>query len=193
MQRVDFARALTFAENLDFRTKLTVPGLRYAYCRRSLQAVTMAQRNRNRMPTQRIDGCSAARRHDVTPCISGRPPNPFNSVVVASRNSTVTPDMIAHGEMDFGRDFAPSIVLGMNAGARVTVLSGLHLGCFEIFRKNEIHTLGDLKGRTVGANLIQGLGERELLTIMTALVGLDPAKDFRWVIDPSLQPMDHGS
>jgi NitT/TauT family transport system substrate-binding protein len=105
-------------------------------------------------------------------------------------NSTVTPDMIAHGEMDFGRDFAPSIVLGMNAGAPVTVLSGLHLGCYEIFGKNDIRTLGDLKGRTVGANLIQGFGERELLTIMTALVGLDPAKDFRWVTDPSLQPMD---
>jgi NitT/TauT family transport system substrate-binding protein len=25
---------------------------------------------------------------------------------------------------------------------------------------------------------------------MTSLVGLDPAKDFRWVTDPSLQPMD---
>jgi NitT/TauT family transport system substrate-binding protein len=25
---------------------------------------------------------------------------------------------------------------------------------------------------------------------MTALVGLDPAKDFRWVTDPSLRPMD---
>jgi NitT/TauT family transport system substrate-binding protein len=98
-------------------------------------------------------------------------------------------DMIAHGEIDFGREFAPSQVLGMNAGAPVTILSGLHLGCFEVFGKNEIHTLADLKGRTVGANLYS---DRALLTIMTALVGLDPAKDLRWVItdDPSRQPID---
>jgi NitT/TauT family transport system substrate-binding protein len=69
-------------------------------------------------------------------------------------------------------------------------LSGLHLGCYEVFGKKEIRTLGDLKGRTVGAPFIQGTGERELLTIITALVGLDPGKDLRWVMDPSLRPMD---
>jgi NitT/TauT family transport system substrate-binding protein len=104
--------------------------------------------------------------------------------------STATPDMIAHGEVDFGRDFAPSLVLGMNAGAPVKVLSGLHLGCYEVFGKKEIRTLGDLKGKTVGEAPYQGTGERQLLTIMTALVGLDPAKDLHWVRDPSLQPMD---
>jgi NitT/TauT family transport system substrate-binding protein len=98
------------------------------------------------------------------------------------------PDMIAHDEVDFGREFAPALVLSMNAGAPVTVLSGLHLGCFEIFGKKEIRTLGDLKGRTVG--VLQNVGDRSLLTIMTALVGLDPAKDLHWVTDPSLQPMN---
>ena len=102
-------------------------------------------------------------------------------------NSGVLADMIAHGEVDFGRNFAPELVLGMNAGAPVTVLSGLHLGCFEVFGKQEIRTLGDLKGRIVGANLFT---DKALLTIMTALVGLDPAKDLRWVTDPSLRPMD---
>src|SRR5690242_238285 len=53
-------------------------------------------------------------------------------------------DMIAHGEIDFGRQFAPALILGMNAGAPLTVLSGLHLGCFEVFGKEEIRTLGDL-------------------------------------------------
>ena len=50
-------------------------------------------------------------------------------------NSDVVADMIAHGEVDFVRDFAPFLVLGMNAGTPVTVFSGLHLGCFEIFGK----------------------------------------------------------
>ena len=98
--------------------------------------------------------------------------------------------MIAHGEVDFGRQFAPSLVMGMNAGAPVTVLSGLHLGCFEVFGKEEIRTLGDLKGRAVGVNSYNSTGEKPLLSIMTSLVGLDPATDFHWVTDPSLRPMD---
>ncbi len=104
-------------------------------------------------------------------------------------NSSVIPDVIAHGEVDFGRAFAPSFVLAMNAGAPITILAGLHLGCFEVFGKKEIHTLGDLKGRTVGARSLSA-GDWPLLTIMAALVGLDPAKDVHWVTDPKLRPMD---
>src|SRR6516162_377011 len=55
-------------------------------------------------------------------------------------NSDVYSNMMAHDEVDFGRTFAPGFVLGMNAGAPVMVLSGLHLGCFEVFGKNEIRT-----------------------------------------------------
>jgi NitT/TauT family transport system substrate-binding protein len=99
-------------------------------------------------------------------------------------------DMIAHGEVDFGRDFAPGHVLAMNAGAPITILSGLHLGCFEVFGKSEIRTLADLKGKTVGTTLYENPGDRPLLTIMATLVGLDPAKDLHWVTDPKLRPMD---
>jgi NitT/TauT family transport system substrate-binding protein len=98
--------------------------------------------------------------------------------------------MITHGEVDFARDFAPNLVLTINAVAPVTVLSGVHLGCFEIFGKREIHTIGDLKGRTVGDNASAGASDRPLLTIMTGLVGLDPAKNLHWVADPSLRPLD---
>ena len=104
--------------------------------------------------------------------------------------SDVVSDMITHGEVDFGRQFAPSLIMGMNAGAPLTVLSGLHLGCFEIFGKKEIRTLGDLKGRAVGTSNYDYAGEKPLLSIMASLVGLDPATDFHWVTDPSLQPMD---
>ena len=107
-----------------------------------------------------------------------------------AENSSIVSSMIAHDDVDFGRDFAPNLVMAMNADAPVTGLSGLHLGCFEIFGKEEIRSVVELRGRTVGANLYGGGGDRPLLTIMTRLVGLDPAKDFRWIIDPSLQPVD---
>jgi NitT/TauT family transport system substrate-binding protein len=98
-------------------------------------------------------------------------------------NSGAIVDMIADGEVDFGRTFAPYVVLGINAGRPITALSGLHLGCFEVFGKNEIQTIGDLKGKTVGVDASE---DRALMTIMARLVGLDPAKDLHWAAGASV-------
>ena len=106
-----------------------------------------------------------------------------------SENSGFVSNMIAHGEVDFGRDFAPSHVLGMNAGAPITILAGLHLGCFEVIGRKEIHNLAGLKGRTVG-EVRYANAAGQLLKIMTSLVGLDPARDLGWVTDPSRRPME---
>jgi NitT/TauT family transport system substrate-binding protein len=98
-------------------------------------------------------------------------------------------DMINHDEVDFGRAFAPGLVIGMGAGAPVTVLAGLHTGCFEIFGKENIRRIADLKGTTIGISG-GGNGDEELLKIMIKSVGLDPAKDIRWVASASVEPMD---
>jgi NitT/TauT family transport system substrate-binding protein len=107
----------------------------------------------------------------------------------AARSEALS-DMMARDEVDFGRTFVPGFVLGMNAGAPVTVLSGLHLGCFEVLGKNEIRKLADLTGRTVGVDVYKNSQNMALLTIMIGRVGLDPVNDIRWVSDPSLQPKD---
>jgi NitT/TauT family transport system substrate-binding protein len=95
--------------------------------------------------------------------------------------------MIAIGEVDFARDFAPSHVAAMEAGLPITILAGLHSGCFEVLGKDDIRDIADLKGRTVG---VYGSGDERLLKIMTSLVGLDPAKDIRWVTGMTHGPED---
>ena len=101
----------------------------------------------------------------------------------------VVANMIAHGEVDFGRDFAPSHVIAMDSGAPVTILAGLHAGCFEVLAKDDIRRIADLKGRTVG--IIYGYtGDKPLLSIMAGLVGLDPAKDINWVESASAESME---
>jgi len=97
------------------------------------------------------------------------------------------PHMMAHDKIDFGRSFVPDMVIGMDAGAPVTVLAGLHSGCFEILGRDDIHQIADLKGRTAG-NAVEG--DKQLLTIMTRLVGLDPDKDIRWIGSPTLSPVE---
>jgi NitT/TauT family transport system substrate-binding protein len=87
-------------------------------------------------------------------------------------------DMIAHDEIDLGRDFAPNLVLGMGAGAPVTVLAGLHLGCFDVWAKSDIRSLTGLKDRTVGFPPHNSV-DKIMLRIMVSLVGLDPDRDVR--------------
>jgi NitT/TauT family transport system substrate-binding protein len=97
-------------------------------------------------------------------------------------------DMIVSGDLDFARDFVPSHIASLEAGLPITILAGLHSGCFEVLGKDDIRGITDLKGRTVG--VANGSGDERLLKIMASLVGLDPAKDIRWVTSASHGPMD---
>ena len=71
----------------------------------------------------------------------------------------------------------------------MTLLGGVHPGCFELFVKPGIESLLDLKGRKVG---VQSLGSSPhlFITSMAAYVGLDPVSDIVWVSDPELKPKE---
>ena len=95
---------------------------------------------------------------------------------------------LARGAADFGV-FAPTEhMLALDVGAPITVLAGVHVGCFELFAREGIHNITDLKGKTVGLHA----SPISLLTLMAAQVGLDPAKDIEWVTsaDPKVRPLE---
>jgi NitT/TauT family transport system substrate-binding protein len=88
--------------------------------------------------------------------------------------------MISKGDIDFGLDFPALYLPEFEAGAsRVTVLGGVHVGCFELFAQNSIRTIGELRGKTVGLPS----APPNLLALIAAHVGLDPAKDIHWIKD----------
>jgi NitT/TauT family transport system substrate-binding protein len=98
---------------------------------------------------------------------------------------------IGDGKADFGLAASFDHIQAIDAGAPVSVLTGLHGGCFELFGGERVRSIGDLKGKTVG---IEGLGHPHaaFVSIMAAYVGLDPRKDVRWVTpaDPKVRPLD---
>jgi NitT/TauT family transport system substrate-binding protein len=97
-------------------------------------------------------------------------------------------EMIVSGDVDFGRDFVPSHIATLDTGRPITLVAGLHSGCFEVLGRDDIRSMADLKGRTVG--VANGSGDERLLKIMTSLVGLDPEKDIKWVTSASHGPLD---
>jgi len=98
-------------------------------------------------------------------------------------------DAVARGDADFTVTFAAPLAIGIDGGAPVTVVSGVHIGCFELFGNESVRSIADLKGKSVG---VQGLGSSQhvFTAAMAAYVGLDPAKDIQWVINPQVKPTE---
>ena len=93
---------------------------------------------------------------------------------------------LARSEYDLGFSFASEAIVGLEAHRLITILGGVHIGCFELFGNERIRAITDLKNRTVG---IHGEGLRkDLVTIIASYIGLDPVKNICWVNDPA--PME---
>jgi NitT/TauT family transport system substrate-binding protein len=108
---------------------------------------------------------------------------------VRTAGGLTVPQMVGRGEIDFASTFAGTLVYNLDAGVPVTVLAGLHSGCFELFTHGPIQSIGDLKGRRVG---IQSLSSSAHLymAIMAAQVGLDPREDLDWIVPPDGTAME---
>src|SRR6516225_8713127 len=96
---------------------------------------------------------------------------------------------IARGDADFTVTFAAPLAIGIDGGAPVTVVSGVHIGCFELFGNENIRSIADLKGKSVGVQAL-GSSQHVFTAAVAAYVGLDPAKDIHWVINPSVKPTE---
>jgi NitT/TauT family transport system substrate-binding protein len=100
-----------------------------------------------------------------------------------------TAQMIASGEGDFTLNFASQFVAAIDRGAPITVLAGVHVGCFELFASSAIRGIADLRGKRVGAQSL-GSSAQVFLGALAAGIGLDPARDIRWVTDPAEKPLE---
>jgi NitT/TauT family transport system substrate-binding protein len=98
-------------------------------------------------------------------------------------------EWMARGELDFTLNFAAPLVLSIDAGDPVTVVTGVHSGCFELFANERVRSILELKGKTVG---VQGIGSTPhvFLAVMATYVGLDPVNDIEWVTSPSVRPKE---
>jgi NitT/TauT family transport system substrate-binding protein len=93
-------------------------------------------------------------------------------------------DAFLRGELDFFNFFPGQGMQLIEAGSPIIVLAGIHIGCFELFAREGIRHIADLKGKTIGLRATP-VG---LLKLMAAEVGLDPAKDIRWVTGADHRP-----
>jgi NitT/TauT family transport system substrate-binding protein len=91
---------------------------------------------------------------------------------------------LASGEVDVSLQFVAPLVIRLDAGDPITVLGGVHPGCFELFATDRVSVIRDLKGKTVAITEL-GQPAHVFLTSMLAHVGLDPNKDVTLVEHPA--------
>jgi NitT/TauT family transport system substrate-binding protein len=92
-------------------------------------------------------------------------------------------EVLARGELDFDVTFAGTVVHHLDLGQPVTAIAGLHVGCYELFAREPIRSVGDLKGRRVGVQALRSSAHL-YLSIMATQVGLDPHDDIEWITSP---------
>jgi NitT/TauT family transport system substrate-binding protein len=113
----------------------------------------------------------------------------FTDIQYVLRPPAVLSSAIGRGDVDLAMHFSPPSILGIEAGEPLTMLGGVHIGCFELFVHEGIRSIRDLKGKKVALRN-WGLAPHAFVTSMAAYVGLDPAKDIDWVLSPSVDPME---
>lgn len=93
---------------------------------------------------------------------------------------------LGEGQVDIAMNFAAPLVVALDGGARVTLLAGVHVGCFELFATEQIRKITELKDRKVA---VLGLGSAPhiFLASIATSVGLDPNRDIKWVSDPAAE------
>src|SRR5262249_15605030 len=70
------------------------------------------------------------------------------------------------GDFDIAHVFAASAILPIDAGDPLVILSGVHIGCWELFGTQHITTISDLKGQTIP---IFGLGSSQHLFVASLI------------------------
>jgi NitT/TauT family transport system substrate-binding protein len=109
----------------------------------------------------------------------------FTDIQFVAGTSSEVIDAIAHNRADFNMHYGSGWVSAIDNGAPVTILAGVHVGCFALFVQNGIDSVVDLKGKSIAFSGGLGSSQQLFAAIIVARVGLDPAKDVRWVASSS--------
>lgn len=112
----------------------------------------------------------------------------FTDVQYLQKDSPGIYKAAASGEADLTMGVTLAFIMQMDAEAPILLLSGVHVGCYELFGTGSVRSVRDLKGKKVSVPGL-GSGAHALLASMAAYVGLDPRKDINWITRPFADSM----
>jgi NitT/TauT family transport system substrate-binding protein len=116
----------------------------------------------------------------------------FTAVHYVETGQGTLAQLLASGEVHLTFLEGASLLPMIDAGDPVVILSGVHVGCYELFGTDRVRSIRDLKGKTIArpsAITDTAASPNFLLAGILAYVGLDPRKDVTWVTYPLAEAM----
>ncbi len=95
---------------------------------------------------------------------------------------------IVHKQIDWSYGVAADAIGDMDSGAPLTLVAGIHPGCYELIVQDHVRSIAALKGKTVGWSR-DYVSSKYLVSLMAKFVGLDPHSDIHWLEDSKTDPM----
>jgi NitT/TauT family transport system substrate-binding protein len=89
----------------------------------------------------------------------------------------------ASNTVDISMAFVAPFIVQIDKSLPIVLLSGIHVGCFELFGQERVKAIRDLKGKVVAVPAL-GSSHHNFVASMVAHVGLDPNKDINFVTHP---------
>ncbi|PYN97079.1 MAG: ABC transporter substrate-binding protein [Candidatus Rokuibacteriota bacterium] len=102
---------------------------------------------------------------------------------VKQAGRVATNKALASGDISITAASLGPLLVQIDTGDPITIVSGVHVGCFALFATERIRTLRDLKGKTVSVTEL-GTGRHVFLAAAMAYVGLDPRRDVHFAVHP---------
>ena len=106
----------------------------------------------------------------------------FEDIKYLEITDTKTPGAynFATGAVDISMTDVPGLIPLLDAGEPVTLLAGVHAGCFELFVNGNVNSIRDLKGKTIALSVLGG-SEYIYLSSIISYIGMNPRKDVKWI------------
>jgi NitT/TauT family transport system substrate-binding protein len=95
--------------------------------------------------------------------------------------STKTLETVVHSRADICAALGAVWIAAIDQNAPVSILCGLHAGCFEVFGNDRVASVRDLKGKRVAITAL-GSDDHAFIASTIAYIGLSPKTDIEWVI-----------
>jgi NitT/TauT family transport system substrate-binding protein len=87
------------------------------------------------------------------------------------------------GGVNLEMAFSGPTIMHIEAGDPISMIAGIHVGCFELLGTERVRSVRDLKGKRVAVRSLGG-GHHTFISAMAAHVGVNPTRDINWVILP---------
>lgn len=86
-------------------------------------------------------------------------------------------------DVDLGIGFVAQYIVELDLATPIVLLSGVHIGCFELFGTKRVNSIRDLKGKTVSVPAL-GSAHHNFIASMAAYVGVDAKREINFVAHP---------